>query len=80
MKYQLQEIPIRRARQRAVDFIDAPRGPGMHGWIRVAERPLVGRQLAIRMLIAVLHQQQQLTLGKRGIDQRERGRMKRQVP
>ena len=80
MEHELQEVAIRLARNRSIDFINAPCRPCVNRRVGVAERPFVGRQLPVRMLVAILHQQQQLFLRECRIDQRERGRVKREIP
>ena len=52
----------------AVDLEHAKRRPGVHRRIGVAEFPFVGRQLAVRMHVPFARQQQQLALGKLGIE------------
>ena len=55
-----------------LDLVHAPRRPGVHRRIHVAERPLVGRQLPVRMHVPFAQQQDELLLGKIRIDQRQR--------
>ena len=43
-----------------VDLVDAPGGPGVHRRVHVAEVPLVGRELAVRVHVPLAQQQQQL--------------------
>src|SRR6186713_1266685 len=45
----LEELAIANATATFLDLVDTPRGPRMHGRIRVAQRPFVGRQLPIGM-------------------------------
>src|SRR6266487_6500072 len=53
---------------RAADLVDAPGRPGVHGRVDVAEGPLVGRNLAVGMRVPLAQQEQELLLGKLGID------------
>ena len=64
----------------AVDLEDAPGRPGVHRRVDVAERPLVGRQLAVRVHVPLARQQHELLLGELGVDQRERDAVEREVP
>ena len=66
--------------QLPVVFVDAQRRPCLHRRIDVAERPLIGRQLAIRMHHPDLAEQQQLALGEFGIDQRQADAVEAEVP
>ena len=52
----------------------------MHRRIDVAERPLVGRQLAVRVHVPLARQQHELLLRELGIDQRQRDRVEGEVP
>ena len=64
----------------AIDLEHAPRRPGVHRRVDVAERPLVGGDLAVRVHVPVARQQDELVLGELGIDQRERDAVEREVP
>ena len=55
-----------------VDFVHPPGGVGVHRRVHVAQLPLVGRQLAIRVHVPVAAQQQQLLLGKFGVEPGQR--------
>ena len=63
-----------------VNEIDTEHRERVHGRIHVAEAPFVGRQLSIRMHVALTEEQHELILGKIGIDEDERNRVKAQVP
>ena len=64
----------------AVDLEDAQRGPRVHRRVDVAERPLVGRDLAVGVHVPLAQQQQQLVLGEGRVDAGERDAVERQVP
>ena len=64
----------------AVDLEHAPRGPAVDGRIDVAERPLVGGQLAVRVHVPFAGEQDELALGELGVHERQGDGMKRQVP
>ncbi len=52
----------------------------MHRRIDVAERPLVGRDLPVRVHVPLAQQQHELLLGELGVDAGEREHVERQVP
>ncbi len=64
----------------AVDLVHAPRGPGVHRRVHVAEGPLVGRHLAVRVHVPLAREQHELLLRELGVQVRERNGVKRQVP
>ena len=64
----------------AVDLIDAPRRPAVHGGVDVAERPLVSGNLAVGPHVPFAGQQNELVLGELGIDERKRNTVKGEVP
>ncbi len=64
----------------AVYLIHAPGRPGMHRRIHVAEGPFVRGNLAVGVHVPFAREQHQLVLGERGIHQRERYAVKRQIP
>ena len=76
----LEEGAVGHAAALLVDLVNAPGGPGVHRRIDVAERPLVGRQLAVGMHVPFAQQQDELLLGELGIDQRQRHAVEGQVP
>ena len=64
----------------AGDLEDAQRRPGVHGRVDVAERPLVGGQLAVRVHVPLAAQQDQLRLRELGVDVRERDAVEGEIP
>ena len=52
----------------------------MNRRVHIAERPLVGGQLTVRVHIPLAHQQDELALGKLGVNFRQRHAMKGKVP
>ncbi len=64
----------------AVDGEHLERGPGLHRRVHVAEVPLVGGQRPVRMLEPLPAQQDQLVLGERRVDVRQRHAVEAQVP
>ena len=75
-----QECAVAFAGLFALDLINAPRRPGQHRRVDVVEIPLVGRDLAVGMLIPFAHDEIELRFGEFDVDQREREAMKGQVP
>ncbi len=76
----LQKCAIALSLALLVDLVNAPRGPGMHRRIHVAERPLIGGNLSVGMHVPLAQHQRELLFGELGIDQRERDAVERQVP
>ena len=64
----------------SVDLKDAPRGPGVHRRVHVAERPLVGGKLPVRVHVPLAREQHELLLRELRIDERERQAVKREIP
>ena len=64
----------------SLDLINAPRRPGQHRRIDIAEVPFVGGNLPIWMLVPFAHDDIELHLGELGIDQGQRNTMKSEVP
>src|SRR5262249_12299857 len=62
------------------DLVHAPGRPGVDRWVDVAEGPLVGRQLAVRVHIPLAQEQDELLLGEIWVHQRERNRVEAQIP
>src|SRR5262249_60369257 len=54
--------------------------PRMHWWVDVRELPLVGGQLAVRMLKLLEQQHPEKLLGEIRIDERERDGVEREIP
>ena len=85
---EVQHQPLKRALQEAqvgpaqllLVLVQPERGPGMHRRIHVAEVPLVGRNLPVRVEVEAAQHQQQLLLGEIEIHQRQRDRVEGQVP
>ena len=67
----LQERDRLVAHASAVEAIVEERRPGMHGWVDVVEVPLVGRELAVRVLVPFEQHERQLIGGEFGIDERQ---------
>mmetsp|Transcript_5220 Transcript_5220/g.11626 ORF Transcript_5220/g.11626 Transcript_5220/m.11626 type:complete len:312 (+) Transcript_5220:949-1884(+) len=59
---------------------DAPRRPGMHRRVHVAEVPLEGRQLSVRMHVALIDHEAELVLGEARVHQRQRQAVEGEVP
>ena len=76
----LEKFSIASALALLFDFVNAPGRPGVHRRIDVAERPLVGRHLAVRMHVPFARHEQELLLGEIGIDERERDAVKGEIP
>ena len=74
-----QEEPVALA-ARAGHLVDAPAGPGVDRRIHVAERKLVGGNLAVGVHVPFAQEQQQLLLGELAVDARHRQHVKRQIP
>ena len=71
-----EEVPV----PGAVAQVDLPRGPRVHGRVDVGERPLVGGQLAVRMLGPFPAEQQQLRLREGRVDVRQGDGVEGEVP
>ena len=81
VEHALQEFQVALAPMvLAVDLEHAPGGPGVHRRIDVAEGPLVGGDLAVRVHVPLARQQHQLLLRELGIDQREGDAVKGEIP
>ena len=76
----LEEIAVRFAAADAVHVVNAPHGPRVDGRVHVAELPLVGGNLAIRMLELLEEEEQELLLGELRVHEREGHGLERQVP
>ncbi len=64
----------------AVDAEHLVGGPRVHRGVRVAERPLVRRELPVRMLVPLAQEQEQLALGEVRVDLGERDAVEREIP
>ena len=81
MEHALEELQVTLvAALLAIDLEHAPRRPRVHRRIHVAERPLVGGHLPVRMHVPLARQQHELLLRELCIDQCERQRVERQIP
>ena len=65
---------------RAVDRVHAQGCPRVHGRVHVAEAPLVSRQLPVRVHEPLTAEKQQLVLGGRRVEMRERDTVEAQIP
>ncbi len=79
MEGTLQELEV-LASQVALHVVEEQGGPGVDRRVHVAEVPLVGRDLAVRVGVEAAQHQQQLLLREVEVDERERGRVEGQVP
>jgi hypothetical protein len=75
----LQETEIARAFAPG-DLVHPPAGPRVHGRIHVAEIPLVGRNLSVRMHVPFAQHQLELGLRELGVDPRHRDHVKGEIP
>ena len=75
----LQELDV-LAPEVALHLVEEEGGPGVDGRVHVAEVPLVGRDLPVRVGVEAAQHQQELLLGEVEVDERERDRVERQVP
>src|SRR5712691_12528736 len=80
VKDPFQESTIRHAAYAALDFVNAPRGPGMDRRIHIAEGPFVGGQLPVWLHVPFAQKKDELLLREIGISQGQWNAMKRQVP
>ena len=77
----LQELDVAvAAAPLLVHQVELHRGPGVHRRVDVAEVPLVGRQLAVRVQVVVAQHQVELLLGEVGVDHAQRDHVEGQVP
>ena len=73
-------VRVRAAALFAVDLEHAPGGPAVHRRVGVAERPLVGGQLAIGMHVPFPGDEHELVLGELRVQRGERDGVERQIP
>ena len=76
----LEEPSVGDASDPLLDLVDAPGRPGVDRWVDVAEGPLVGGDLAVRVHVPLAEEEDQLLLREVRVDQRQRDRVKREVP
>ncbi len=62
------------------DLVDPPGGPGVDGRVDVREGELVRRDLAVGMHVPLAEEKEELFLGEKRIDLRERDHVEGQVP
>ena len=72
LEHALEELAVAAAVDLLLDLVDADRRPRVHRRVDVAERPLVGRDLAVGMHVPLAREQEELLLREVGIDHRER--------
>ena len=75
-----EEIDVHLAAQRLLGAMEEQRRKGVDRRVHVAEVPLVGRDLAVRVQVGAAEHQFHLLLGEVGIHDRERERVEGQVP
>src|SRR5260370_11760505 len=63
VKHTLKETSVGAPANAFFNFVNAPRSPRVHWRIDVPERPLISRQLPVRMHIPLAQQQNNLVLG-----------------
>ena len=69
-----------RTNRFAIDLKHAPGGPSVNRWVDVAEGPLVGGKLPVRLHIPLTGEEDQLLFGELHIHERQRDAVKSQVP
>src|SRR4030095_8139279 len=74
------EEPAVRGPARLLALVEKQGRPGVNRWVDIAEVPLVGGNLSVRVRVQAAKHQQQLTLGKVEVDQRKRGGVERKIP
>src|SRR6516225_4960598 len=79
-EHPLQETEIGSAVQRLLHAVEKNSRPGLYWRVDVAEIPLIGRDLTGRVQIDLAQKQVELLLGEIAIDNRQRERVKREVP
>ena len=75
-----QELAIALAADLGLALVDPQRRPRRHRRVDVAEVPLVGRDLAVRVQVARVQEQLDLLLGEVDVDQRQRRAVEGEVP
>jgi len=69
MKDGFQKVPITLTGSLLFDLINSPRCPRVDGWIYIAKRPFISRNLTIGVHVPLARHEDQLVFGKRWIDQ-----------
>ena len=67
-------------RDAPLDLVDAPGGPRVHRRVHVAERPLVGRELAVGVHVPLAQEEDELLLREAGSISANGMHVERQVP
>ncbi len=80
VEHALEEPPVAASGQPAIDAEDTQRRPGMDRRVHVAEIPLVGGQLPVRVQIPLAQQQHQLLFRELGVDERQRNAVEPEIP
>src|SRR6185312_2741693 len=80
MKHSFEENPITDSSSLSFDLIDSPCSPGMDRRVDVAERPLIRRNLTVRVHVPLPEHQNELFLGEGCVDKGKRNAMECQVP
>ena len=75
-----EEVQVRLAAQGLLGAIEEQRRKGVDGRVHVAEVPLVGGHLAVGVEVRAAKHQVHLVLGEVGVHDRQRQRVKRQIP
>ena len=80
LEHALEEHAIADAAAPLLDLVDAPRRPGVHRRIDIAEVPLICGHLAVGVHVPLAQHQHELGFGELRIDQRQRHTVERQIP
>ena len=80
LKNTFQKRDVRFSIDLFINLIDPEGGPGMHGWVYIAEIPFVGGKLSIRVDIPFFGKKPKLVLCKCGIYKRKRNTVECEVP
>ena len=79
-KRALEPVDVALPAPRLLEAVGEDRGPGVHRRVDVAEVPLVGGNLAVRVQVALAQHQVELLLAEVRIDQRQREHVEGEVP
>ena len=80
MENALEKFPVGHAADAPVDLVDTPGRPGVHGRVDVAEGPLVGGNLPVRVHVPLAQEEHELRLGELGIHEGHRDHVEGEVP